>query len=102
MTKNAFLLWDEDPEVVEKDYPNFSAWYMHYVEGGKRIPPMEVEWVTEPGENNLDRSTTMVYGNESTLKFYYHHLCVVATLDPKAMANLAKEAAKAGTDEGKA
>lgn len=90
MTKKAFLIWDRDPSEVAKKPPrrSKSRWYSNYVRGGRRIPQLEVEWITNPSEDNLDRSTTLTYGNEPSLKYFYHHLCVVAILNPKEFASL--------------
>lgn len=31
---------------------------------------------TEPSEERLDRSTILAYGNQASLAYYYHQLCV--------------------------
>ncbi len=41
---------------------------------------MDVKWITEPSEEYLDRAAVIAYGNEATLGFYYHQLCVVAII----------------------
>lgn len=43
-------------------------------------PRMDVEWVTKPQEDNLDRSVAMIHGNEAFPGFFYHFLCVVAKI----------------------
>ena len=40
----------------------------------------DVEWVTKPNEECLDRSATLTYGNEPSLGFVYHNLCVLARI----------------------
>lgn len=76
--KGSYLVWDDTPGS-----PEASTWYDEYyqdMKGGSqwmRFDSVDVKWVTEPREEYLDRSTIIAYGNESTLDYYYHQLCVV-------------------------
>ena len=47
---------------------------------GMKFPRMDIEWVTKPREENLDRSVAMMYGNEALPGYLYHFLCVVAKI----------------------
>ncbi|KAF9444108.1 hypothetical protein P691DRAFT_778485 [Macrolepiota fuliginosa MF-IS2] len=81
----SFLVWDKDPKEVAKDPPRCSDWYDCYEEDKRQYKRMKVEWVTEPSEEFVDRSTTIAYGNEASLAYHYHQLCVVATLFPREL-----------------
>ncbi len=75
--KGSFLVWDDE---IGKKPPRYSAWYNQYNNEKQKYKSMDVKWVTEPNEEYLDRSTVLAYGNESTLQYYYHQLCVIAVI----------------------
>lgn len=80
----AFLVWDEDPEEVKKKNCDFySQWYNYYRRKPDNYQNLRVKWVTEPKEEYVDRSISVAYGNEPSLGYFYHQLCVIVTIDPE-------------------
>jgi len=85
LVDESFIIWNSGFEHVKdpsasKDY--HSDWWYELMERideyGKSLKPMSIEWVTEPNEEHLDRSVVVKYGNEASLTYVYHYLCVVA------------------------
>ncbi len=76
--KDSFLVWDETTE------PGRSDWHRYYkqTKGEERCQSLDVRWVTMPKEEYVDRSAVVAYGNEAELGYFYHQLCVVATIPP--------------------
>lgn len=77
----SFFVWDKNHSEAES-----SDWFENCANsrGGLREEyrnkTMDVVWVTEPKEEYLDRSAFIAYGNEAVLDYYYHQLCVIATV----------------------
>ncbi|KXN81882.1 hypothetical protein AN958_03553 [Leucoagaricus sp. SymC.cos] len=83
ITDGGFLVWHRDPKEVPLLW---SDWYLTYRQEDKRGKPLkslDLEWVTEPKEESVDRSVMMHYGNEYSLDYFYHQLCLVAFLRPE-------------------
>lgn len=93
----SWVVWNEPEDAgAEEDWTKMTGhgsitlnWYRylynHWGEGqvnrtrNAEIPTLDVEWITEPNENYVDNSVALAYGNEPSLGFHYHQLCVVAT-----------------------
>lgn len=90
--KSSFLVWDQDPEELDKNTTEWgrmqTPWYYEYRTEKEAFKSMDVEWVTEPKEEFLDRDVFLAYGNEAGLDFCYHQLCVVAII-PQAEGQVA-------------
>lgn len=102
----SWLVWDKNRKEVKKNPPRSSDWYHAYTEGEEEVESMKVEWVTEPSEEHLDKSVTLAYGNEPSLGYHYHQLCVVAMFTPdieevKKLAELCQKTDDMELDEGK-
>jgi len=86
----SYLVFDpsvgEPKDLVPSLRDNDEGWtvlwedFYNLYRRGMQFPRMDVEWVTKPREENLDRSVAMVYGNEAMPGYLYHFLCVVATI----------------------
>jgi len=73
---NPTLARIEDPTKLHE-------WYEFTGEvgtSGRNWEYIDVEWVTKPNEECLDRSAVLAYGNEPSLDFIYHNLCVLAKI----------------------
>jgi len=85
----SFLVFDPivgSPEDLVPSLSGQEGWtglwedfYNLYREGIK-FPRLDVEWVTRPREENLDRSFAVIHGNEARPGYLYHFLCVVVKL----------------------
>lgn len=99
--KGSFLVWDKNPEEVAKDPPYSSDWYDCYADNKRKYRPMDVKWITEPSEEYLNRSAVVAYGNEASIGYYYHQLCVVAIIPQGEGKSGAALEAKAPIDAAK-
>lgn len=79
-----YFVWEGDPKEILKKPGNwrFSEWLYRWHDDKTKFRNISVDWITEPKEEYVDRSVVMAYGNESSLEFYYHHLCVMAKIAP--------------------
>jgi len=55
--------------VASKDSDTIAERIINHYKG-KRCEYMDVEWVTRPNEEHLDRSAIMAYGNQADLNLY--------------------------------
>ena len=85
LVDESFIIWDsgfqhvQDPSASEDYHSDWWYGLMDRIdEYEKSIKSMDIEWVTEPNEEHLDRSVVVKYGNEASLTYVYHYLCVVA------------------------
>jgi len=53
-------------------------------ETGKRCEYMDVDWVTQPNREHLDRLSFMIYGNKPVLDYVYYNFCIVAKINHPA------------------
>jgi hypothetical protein len=86
LTEDAWLVWQEYPsEVIPETPMDWHGSDFRYIATSQRprsVPSLDVEWVTEPSEEYLDKSTALVYGNEVSVGCQYHQLCVIARFSP--------------------
>ena len=85
----SFLVFDPivgTPEDLVPSLRGQGGWtplwedFYNLYRSGMSFPRMDIEWVTKPREENLDRSFAMMYGNEALPGYLYHFLCVVVKL----------------------
>ncbi|KAF9442838.1 hypothetical protein P691DRAFT_797966 [Macrolepiota fuliginosa MF-IS2] len=90
--KCPFRILSRAIEVVNtrKDY-SYSEWFENWDMDKDRYRSITVDWVTEPKKALMDRSAVLKYGNEASIGYYYHQLCVLAKVGPKEPHDSDKE-----------
>lgn len=78
LAEDSFLVWHRDEP--SQDSRCYSTWYDMYDSDRDLFKTRTVNWITEPTDESLDRSMILAYGNEHSIGYMYHHLCVVADL----------------------
>lgn len=80
--RGAWLVWQESPSEIIPDVPIVFGEFRSIVTARPSVPSLEVEWVTEPSEEHVDGSPMLIYGNEVSIGYQYHQLCVIARFSP--------------------